>query len=584
MGLVRALLPLSRAAARLGPGPGRRLLGAALTRCLAPDWVLLRPPPPGRRLAWAEEATAVYGALAAAEGARPRDRDLLARSLVWHAYTLMLVNRCEQAYSVLDASSAVPGARWPPAQRALRLHLRAQAQFGLVRLDDALGTAGECVAAYRGLVPTRRDRTLGGLPGALRTQALVLAALHRTEESVVAYEECAGLVRDMSLRDLSHTFLVRVRALCELTSGLEALGRYEEALSVGREARDAADPVMLRVAPEIVRPLRVKLFVDLARCLQVTGDLAAARTTAAEAVAEARTLAARDRTVGERLLVAALDRLGEQLGELGDHEAELTARREAAELSAALASERPDVYDPLLAVCLERLADCHKAVGDHGDAVRAGERAVAAYRRASDRDPTAHEARLARSLADLSPLRLDEGDLDGAIGAARESVALTRRLTESDWAVQQPLTARRLRVLGRALRRAGDHGAAVACYTESESILVDESTGADAGRYTASLAAARVGLARTLDAEAHARLADDRADDAVAALRSLLALTRRTAQTNVHALCVTSFAGARAEYPESVVPAWTRATGQDFPTFVYRLSATVGGEPAPGGN
>ncbi|WP_392959162.1 hypothetical protein [Streptomyces sp. LN245] len=584
MGLVRVLLPLPRAAARLGPGAGRRLLGAALTHCVAPGWVLLRPPPPWRRLAWAEEATAVYRALTESKGARPRDRDLLARSLVWHAYTLLLVNRCEQACTVLDASSAVPGARWSPAQRALHLHLRAQAQFGLARPDDALVSAGECVAAYRRLVLTRRDRTLGTLPGALRTYALVLAALNRTEESVAAYEECAGLLRDMSLREVSHAILVRVRVLCELTAGLVALGRHEEALSVGREARDAADPIMLRVAPEVVRPLRVRLFADLARCLAATGDRSAARTTAEESVTEARTLADRDRTTGEPLLILALDCLADRLGELGHRAAELSCRREAVDLCATLVAERPDTHGSLLAVCLERLADCHTAAGDRGEAVLAGERAVAAYRRAAEFEPMAHEQQLARVLEDLSRMRLDDGDLDGAVGAARETVALTRRLAEPDWSARQAVTARRLRVLGRALRRAGDPGAAVACYAESESVLVDESAGPEAGRYAASLAATRSGLARALDEEARAHLADGRADDAVAALRALLSLTRRTGRTDIHARCVTAFADARAEYPDAVVSAWTRATGQGFPTFVYRSSRAVGGDPPPGGN
>ncbi|MFF3883797.1 hypothetical protein [Streptomyces sp. NPDC001914] len=584
MGLVRVLLPLPRAAARLGPDPGRRLLGAALTRCLAPDWVLLRPPPPWRRLAWAEEATAVYRALAEREDARPRDRDLLARGLVWQAYTLLLVGRCEQACTVMDAAVAVPGARWSPAQRALFLHLRAQAQFGLARLDDALGSAEECVEAYRRLIPTRRDRTLGGLPGALRTYALVLGALNRTEESVAAYEECAGLVRDMSVRELSHAVLVRVRVMCELTAGLVELGRHEQALSVGREARDTADAIMVRVAPEIVRPLRVRLFADLARCLAATEDPSAARTTAEEAVAEARTLAGRDRTTGERLLVLALDCLADRLRELDSPDGELTARREAVDLSAGLAAERPDIYDPLLAVCLERLADCHRAAGERRDAVREGERAVAAYRRAADRDPAAQEPQLARVLVDLSLLRQDEGDLDGAVGDAREAVALTRRLTEPDLPAHHALTARRLRVLGRALREAGDHGAAVACCTEAESILTDASESSGTGAYTESLAAARTALALALDAEARAHLAGGRADEAVAALRSLLALTRRTDGTHVHARCVTAFADARAEHGDTVLPAWRRATGQEFPTFVYRPSGTGAGDRPPDGN
>ena len=62
MGLVRILLPLPRAAARLAPEVGRPLLGAALSWCVMPRWVLLRPPPAARRLAWAQELVALYRA------------------------------------------------------------------------------------------------------------------------------------------------------------------------------------------------------------------------------------------------------------------------------------------------------------------------------------------------------------------------------------------------------------------------------------------------------------------------------------------------------------------------------------------
>src|SRR4051794_41833412 len=63
MGLVRILLPLPRAAARLSPEKGGPLLGAALLHCVMPSWVLLWIPSAARRLAWAEEAVAVYGFL-----------------------------------------------------------------------------------------------------------------------------------------------------------------------------------------------------------------------------------------------------------------------------------------------------------------------------------------------------------------------------------------------------------------------------------------------------------------------------------------------------------------------------------------
>ena len=91
MELVRTLLPLLRAAARLSPRVGRPLHGAALMHCIAPGWVLLRPPPSERRLVWAEEAVAVCRALVEAEDLRPRHRDLLARALRLHSFTLLLV-------------------------------------------------------------------------------------------------------------------------------------------------------------------------------------------------------------------------------------------------------------------------------------------------------------------------------------------------------------------------------------------------------------------------------------------------------------------------------------------------------------
>ncbi|NGO12028.1 tetratricopeptide repeat protein [Streptomyces sp. HC44] len=574
MGLVRTLLPLPRAAARLSPRVGGPLHGAALMHCLAPGWVLLRPPSPKSRLAWAEEVVVVYQTLVDAEGPRQRHRDLLARALTLHTSALLLIGRHEQACTAMDASLAVPGAGWSPAQRAALLHVRTQALFALGRLDEAMASARKCVAAYRRLLPTRQERALGGLPGALRTYALVLGTLGRTEESVAAYEECAALLRDMSLRELGRVLPLRARVLSELTTRLGDLGRYEEALTVGRQAWEAADSVLAWTFPDIVGPLRIRLLTDLAHCHEVTGNLPTARTTADKAVAEARTLTDRDRTEGRRWLTVTLAGLADLVGELGELAEELGTRRELADLCASLAAEQPEVYDPLLAEHLERLADCHEATGERLAAVRATERSVAAYRRAADREPAAYEPQLARVLANLSLCRQDDGAFDDAVTVAREAVALTRRLAESDWPTYHALTARRLRVLGGALRRSGEHVAAVACYEESESISQDAMESAEADGQSSALAAAQSGLAVSLDEAARAHLSAGRFAEAAAELRSLLALTRRTGRTDVHARCVTAFADARAGHGDAVVRAWGQATGKGFPTFVYRLPST----------
>jgi len=561
MGPVRMLLPLLRVTARLAPGGGGTLLGAALLRCAAPDRVLLRPPATARRAAWAAEAVAVYRA--SGEGAHPgqRRRDALSRALAVHANTLVLSERYEAAGTTADAALSVPGTRSSPALTAYAVHVRAQALVGCGRAEEALASATEAVERYRRVVSGRRDRALGGLPGALRTQALVLGTLGRTAESVAVYEECAALLRAMPVRELARVQLVRPRVLAELTGGLRTLGRYQDALAAGAEAREAEHGVLVFGFPEIMRPLRVRLRSDLALCHSATGSPAAARTNAEEAVAEARELAAQP-----QWLAVALNCLAVVLAELTAYDEQLSTLTELTGLYARLAADRPEVFEPLLADALDSLARCHRRTGDHLKAVADTQRAVAVYRRTGR-----HEDQLARVLANLSIRQYDADDAESAVSSAREAVTLTRGLAESYGEASRSLLARRLRVLARALGRTGDHAAAVACYEEAESLLTG-SPGIDADDLAVTISALAVALGRAvLD-----QLTSGRPEEAVAALRSLLALTHRSDATDVHARCVITFGQARAERPDDVVRAWEQATGEPYPTFVYRRTGTRG--------
>lgn len=150
------------------------------------------------------------------------------------------------------------------------------------------------MTAYRRLVAARTERPARGLLGALRTYALVLGACERTAESVTVYEECAVPLRSAPLRDQGRLPVARARVLSELGAGLRALGRHEEALTVGQEEREATDRFVVRLLPDLLRPLRLRLLMDLDRCHEATGDLPTARTTAAEAVTEDRTPAGGD--------------------------------------------------------------------------------------------------------------------------------------------------------------------------------------------------------------------------------------------------------------------------------------------------
>ena len=400
MGLVRILLPLPRAAARWAPEKGGPLLGAALSYCVTPSWAGLPPPSPARRLAWAEEAVAVYRASADAEG--------LSRALALRAHALLLFGRFEEACTAADEVACVRGAQVSgvgevaggrgaevsgvgeaaggsgaqvsgadeltvglgaqvsgadeltvglgaqvsgvdeaaggractgaadalgvpgavsPAVAAFVGDVRARALAGVGRSEEALAVARACVVAYRGLsAPDRRDRALGSLPGALRTYGMLLAAAGRCEESVAVYEECAALLAAMSLRELARVELVRPQVLAELVGVLRTLGRHQDALGVGPEAREALRGPLAWTVPEVVLPLRVRLLVDLARCHTATGDPAEARVCAVAAVAEAR----KPHGAGE--LTSALDCLADVLGELGQTDKESITRRELAEL------------------------------------------------------------------------------------------------------------------------------------------------------------------------------------------------------------------------------------------------------------
>ncbi|WP_328979383.1 hypothetical protein [Streptomyces canus] len=319
MGLVRILLPLPRAAAKWAPARGGPLLGAGLLHCVMPGWVLLRIPSAARRLAWADEAVAVYGSL-------PGGADGLSRAQALRAYALLLNDREEEACAAADAALAVPDARLSPALTAFAVHLRAQALVEAGRIEEAVTAARESVELYRAQpAPGRRER-FGTLPGALRTYGLVLAAAGRREESVAVYEECAAFLAAMSLRESARVALVRPRVLAELVGGLRALGRYEDALGVGPEAREAARGAIAWSVPGIMLPLRARLLVDLARCHSATGAPAEARVCAVEAVAEAR------KPHGASALPAALDCLADVLGELGQTEKESSTRRELAQL------------------------------------------------------------------------------------------------------------------------------------------------------------------------------------------------------------------------------------------------------------
>ncbi|MEW1723227.1 tetratricopeptide repeat protein [Streptomyces sp. NPDC093109] len=474
MGALRMVLPGARWAARVGGRPGDALLGSALLRCVAPRWVWWRDPAAARQLAWAGEAVVAYRRL-------PRRPSGLARALALYANALCESGRYEEAITAAEESLAVAGARRSPTQTGYTLHVRSTALAGTGRLDEALVAVAESVAAYRDAVPRRADRSMGHTVNALRAYGWTLDRLGRAADSVAAYQECAGLLRDMPARQsLSHARL-EIVVLAELATALRDLDRFDEAIEVATRAREQTDARVLRFYPELL-PQRVQILLDLAWCHGATGGLPTARDTAEEAVAVARTLVGHDRPSGERALVLALECLSHHLGELDLAAEELSALEELAELCARLAADNPDRYEPQLAAALDDLAYRYEEDGALRKAVEATTESADVYRRAAGRDPRRYEPELARVLANLSLRLRAAGSPDAAVAGGREALAITRRLAGTDPDTYRPLTAARLRILADALRPAGQDAEAAACYDEAGTIDAEAAPDAEPER------------------------------------------------------------------------------------------------------
>ncbi|WP_454320477.1 tetratricopeptide repeat protein [Streptomyces phaeoluteigriseus] len=515
------------------------------------------------------------------EGPRGRGGDGLARALVLYANALYVTGRYEQALVASDDSRAVADARMSPTQSAYALRVRTLVLTETGRLEEALATAQQCVAAYREAVPRGRERSLGSLADALRIQAWVLGRMGRVQESVNLYIECSELLREMSMWTvLLRAGRVKVRMLCEVTSGLRALGRFEEAVAAGTDALWWSRGMNPSYYPDILR-LRAELLTDLAWCYAATGDPQRARDSSDDAVAVCRTLVKQDAETGEPRLVQALESRTSLAGQSPVPSADaqphpersasrqLADLRELSELCARLAVTDPHAYEPRLASALDELAFCHWAQGAHRRAVAVTERSVALFRRAAGRDPQEYEPELARTLANLA-IRQRRADLpEDAVAHAREALAITRRLAEADPRFPRSLTAQRLGILARSLRRTGDDTQALACYGEAETFL-RELMAAESGHSEGLLNGVLADLADTLRATAEAHLATGRFGDAVAALHRLLALNRRTDLTAVHTTCLAAFTYAEDAAPNEIRAAWQAATTDPFPSIVDR--------------
>ncbi|PWU54234.1 hypothetical protein DLJ47_13695 [Micromonospora sp. S4605] len=205
-----------------------------------------------------------------------------------------------------------------------------------------------------------------------------------------------------------------VQSLSHLGTALADTGRYLEA------RRASALAVVLARRHRRIRPLLGGALTELARALLATGQVDAARTAAAQAVAIHRELA------------VAPDDMG----------------------------------NPSLSVALLQLSRCRARTGDAAGAVAAAEEAVQVLRPAVAND-AALESELPQVLGNLAERLRDAGDRGGAVQAATDAVAVARRMVRAEPAIHTIVLAGALHTLATCLTAAGRRAEALSAATES---------------------------------------------------------------------------------------------------------------------
>lgn len=331
---------------------------------------------------------------------------------------------------------------------------------------ERVGRAEEALAAteeYVRLVPDGEPIKHGSVMYLL---GLRLAAVGRFAEAEQRYRQTVDIVREL---DQSSWFNREplAAALVNLATGLGALGRYREAVTVAGDAVDRYRELVCscrawNAAKEAARRAEADDDVDayyrrnkawehgrrsdekwlrsaeLTLCVALTNlgvDLHRVRrldealTAVTEAVQIARGHRATDPDTAQPQLATALNNLAILLADLGQPGKAVSAAQESVEI--LVASDR-GTHEPALAMARNTLCTKLLAAQRPDEALAASVEALATYRRLAAGWPSRFDGYLADALTDHAQVRSGRGEHAQALTASAEAVARYRPLAEAN--------------------------------------------------------------------------------------------------------------------------------------------------------
>ena len=283
------------------------------------------------------------------------------------------------------------------------------------------------------------------------------------------------------------------RTLTDLGSGLNSVGRYDEAVTVNQEAV-ALLGKLAEEHPGRYQPDLAYVLSNLGNVLNEVGRYDEAVTVGQEAVSLLRNLAQEDAR-HQPELARALSNLGRGLTGVGRYDEAVTVEQEAVSLLRNLAQEDPR-HQLNLARVLGNLGNVFPEVGGYDEAVTVGQEAVSLFRKLAQED-SSDQLNLMRTMLNLGNALAEVGRYDEAVTVAAEAVSLLRKLAEEHPARYQPDLARALSTLVNVLTEVGRHNEALTAAQEAISLL-RKLAQEDAARHQSDLAYVLSGFGRSL--------------------------------------------------------------------------------------
>jgi len=345
-----------------------------------------------------------------------------------------------------------------PDLAAIRADLLLRAGNGFyrrVRHESAEKCLRASAALYKDLAARNQDFQ-ARLAGVLNNMGVVLSALGRREEALVATDEALRIRRQLGQARPDALLPDLAMSLINLGSELSDLGRREQALAATEEAVRVCRQ-LAQARPDAFLPDLAMSLHNLGSELSNLGRREEALAATDEALRIRRQLAQARPDAFLPDLAMSLHNLGSELSDLGRREEALAATDEALRIRRQLAQARPDAFLPDLAMSLNNLGNQLRNLGRREEALAAAEEAVRVYRQLAERQPDAFLPGLASSLNNLGTILDAIGRREEALRATTDAVRIRRQLAERQPDAFLPDLATSLGAQGAVLRAMGRH-------------------------------------------------------------------------------------------------------------------------------